>query len=744
MAHARRMNVRADGKAKATPHPEGIRDAVRPSGLAALIWAPIIVIVVPVAAVASGVLTLFVRAFVVVADGLALGVAHGRRAWLGLKGRVAHLVKPIFTFEPASTVRDRPSDARFLAEQAKPAIHPGPTPATPEAVALVRRAIAETEEKGDNTLPEDINLLAELLSDPLPRSDFQVSDMVRDCFAAFGNSGIRSRALLAVALHLSRHFARPSRLPLATTRAWRMLDSATFEEEIAAQLSTIGRFILDWQKSQQTFLVLEHAEIEMIEIMFESLHPGRHPKEMAEVLNFKVLSNRRQGLLRRMPHRLRKAVLDAGGRGPEAVAYVTAAQAFLNEVASGRQYQPIIDAATAALEEIGKTAEKVLPPAQPALPAPPGAAAPADGQALARITPVKMPASELAERAIKEATAQQSPARMPTPATAPAPAPAPALAPALAPAAAAAPQAPAARIVPTTALPPQLPQRPQAPQSSEHVAPASLPRVGGRLAAAGGPQFSAQPKPHRESERFGVASSRITLPSVATTAKPLPPGERPALPTVAMGPMPILAGMGMLAQQISASPSAPKAPAPVSGRITIPAPGAAPVAAAIAPAAAPQASVGGTIGAATGRIEPPSRPASVTDLTVVPQKKRPPITQAVKRQSVMKVLRGESASAVAAGLGIRVSKLDEWVDAFILAGAGALSSAKPKRIRKIEALAEPLSAEVLRAKLAEVLATAQMIERAMEAQLPPRRPILLPPPDHGDGRPVRKGPRNKG
>ena len=142
------------------------------------------------------------------------------------------------------------------------------------------------------TLPDDLIMLATLLGPRPAATDFKAADMVRDCFASLGQGAQKSRALLAVALRLSREFGLPSRLPLATARAWHMLDPAVFEAEMAGQLSTISAFISNWQKTQQTFLCLEFPEIELIEFLFESLSPFRHSDVMYDVLNFKALSNR--------------------------------------------------------------------------------------------------------------------------------------------------------------------------------------------------------------------------------------------------------------------------------------------------------------------------------------------------------------------------------------------------------------------------------------------------------------------
>ena len=71
------------------------------------------------------------------------------------------------------------------------------------------------------------------------------------------------------------------------------------------------------------------------------------------------------------------------------------ALAPLDRIAATRNYPPIVDAANAALEEVRKIAEKLQPP--------PAAMPAAGGQPLARITPVKRSAAELAEQAAAKA-----------------------------------------------------------------------------------------------------------------------------------------------------------------------------------------------------------------------------------------------------------------------------------------------------------------------------------------------------
>ncbi|TAN57717.1 MAG: hypothetical protein EPN20_17140 [Magnetospirillum sp.] len=671
---------------------ERMSDIAHPTTLWAWVSAPLVILAMTVVAATSGGLRLLGRAaaVVIMGVGLAAGVFGSglRRTFARLGSAMARL----FTLQPETASHHRHGDGVFHAGPAAPEAMAPAVPAD-QALAVIEAALARLPAKGNATLPDDMATLATLLATPPPANDFNTADMVRDCFASLGASAPASRALLAVATHLAMAFGTPDRRPLATIRAWRMLDAPLFQDEFAAQLTAISDFITDWQKTQQTFLCLEFGEVELIEFLFESLSPAHHADILCEVLNFKVLSNRRQGILRRIPHRLRKRVQTAGGHGPDIIAHVAATQALLDRIAVTRNYAPIVEAAVTALDEVKKIAEKLQPL--------PSAGPMAEGQPFARITPVKRSAAELARQA------------MAAPRTAP---PTP-------------PQATPGPAAPEGMAPEGMAMAPAMPPPT----PSRLPATG-RRAIAPGPRLSAATPPFQPPKTIGTVSSRAPLATVSTTTRPLPPGSRPPLPTVAMSPLPVLA----LGSPAVPTPAKPRAPVPsVTGRIALP-----PSLAPTAPATAPSPTT------ATGRIViPPVAPAeakgSVTALTVVPKAKRPPITQAVKRQSVLKVLRGEPTATVAAALGIRESKLDEWVDAFVAAGVGALTPSPRKRRKTADSA--PLSAETLRAKLAEVLATAQMIERAMDAQLPPRRPVLLPPPDKSGGhghaarRPHKKG-----
>ncbi|MBX9635005.1 MAG: hypothetical protein K2X44_08495, partial [Magnetospirillum sp.] len=96
-----------------------------------------------------------------------------------------------------------------------------------ELTAIINALIAayhpegNDRDVGDATLPERLDSLAVLLSDPPPPKDFIALDALYNCWPkATVNSN--SRALLAVAHNLSRNFGLPGKLPMASSKAWRM------------------------------------------------------------------------------------------------------------------------------------------------------------------------------------------------------------------------------------------------------------------------------------------------------------------------------------------------------------------------------------------------------------------------------------------------------------------------------------------------------------------------------------------
>ncbi len=657
---------------------------------------PVLVGAVMVMAAVSGALTVVGRLGRLIIEGVAGAVVVLAGIGRAAARPAARAFSAAFTFTPPTSGHGgRPGGDGPRPKIAEPAV---PTEA---AMAMVKAALVPFADRGDPVIPRDINTLAALLSVPPPTDDFRAADMVRDCFAESGSGGAKSRVALAVAVHLGREFGGPRRLPLATARAWRLLSPEVFEAEMAAQLAAIREFISDWQRTQHTFLCLEFGEIELIELLFEAIDPGIHRDLMMAVMSFKVLSNRRLGILRRIPHRLRKTVRERGSHLPATAAYVQAMRQFLDELATTPGYTPIMETAAAMRDEVDKLAEtlkprqNVSPPAAGPLPA-------GDGQPLARIVPVKRSAAELAAAGSAPASAASAPEAPPAPAV---------------------PKAPPAQMIPVTpkaasALvtpPPAAPALPAKPVSGP----------GGPIA---GPTFSARVRPRRIESPIGIAGGLKVPATLGVTAPVTSSGARPPLPA----PLPPLVSTAPSLPAAAPAAVATPAPAParpkavVTGRITLPVPSL-PL-----PPTPPQPRMVTPPSQAPSLPTAPVPTATVSTLTVVPKRRRLPITQATKRHAVLKVLRGDDAAVVAESLGISAAKVEDWVDRFIAAGAGALAA--PRRKPK----AALPSAEDLRAKLAEVLATAQMIERAMDSQLP-RRPMLLAPPDkiagHGSKRP---------
>lgn len=234
--------------------------------------------------------------------------------------------------------------------------------------------------KGDSALPERLDALAMLLSDPPPAQDFAALDALYACWPR-STLNSPSRALLAAAHNLSRNFGLPGKLPMAATKAWRMLSPTMYQAELAQRLADIGTFIAEWQSTQRTFLILEFGEVEQIEYLFEALHPGYHTDLLAGVMNFKVLSNRRLGLLRRIPTRVKKQVSAMLPDGKDqALVELAHAKALLQQMANNG-FAPIANAAGKALEEIEKLMKAVASIGAP----PPPAAPPGGGLPLGRI-----------------------------------------------------------------------------------------------------------------------------------------------------------------------------------------------------------------------------------------------------------------------------------------------------------------------------------------------------------------------
>jgi len=219
--------------------------------------------------------------------------------------------------------------------------------------------------------------LAALLGDPPPSDDFAALDLLATCWPR-ETTGIVDAELLAVARNLATRFGRPDKLPMATVRAWRMLDAHTHQRELAALLRDILAFIGHWRRTEDNFLILDFGEIELIELAFESLHPGFHQDEMVEVMDIKALSNRRLGLLRRMPIRMRRLAQEmaAAGRKEEALVELAHAKALLTRIIDPLGYPPIVEAAQRAAQDMDKLMQQVAGTGAPPPPQPPAGGVP--------------------------------------------------------------------------------------------------------------------------------------------------------------------------------------------------------------------------------------------------------------------------------------------------------------------------------------------------------------------------------
>ncbi|OAN48032.1 hypothetical protein A6A04_04540 [Paramagnetospirillum marisnigri] len=250
---------------------------------------------------------------------------------------------------------------------------PMEVPTTPslepdEARRRVEDILSRLPPKGDPSIPAHVVAAALLLADEVPLQDFQAVDLLQDAFPR-GTRQSDSRVLMAIARALTRDFGRPGRLPIASAKAWAMLDPILFSDELAAQLSAICSFVQGWQARESSFLILEFSEIELIEYLFENLHPGRHRQLLVQVMDFKVLSARRVGLLRRIPSRIRR-VIELSGPRQAALArdYHEASLALLAQLSRPENFSAVAMAARIALAE----AEKIsLPTSSPPPPSPP-------------------------------------------------------------------------------------------------------------------------------------------------------------------------------------------------------------------------------------------------------------------------------------------------------------------------------------------------------------------------------------
>lgn len=302
----------------------------------------------------------------------------------------------------------------------RPGAASSPTQGVEATLAIVNAAIAATPPKGQVLLPSDMAALANLLSDPPTGGDLEVLDALGACFGK-DPSQASNRLLLAVARNLSRTFGRQGRLPMACRQAWQMLDPVLFIEEFAGQLAAICNFVLGWQADNAEFLILEFAETQLIQHLFESQHPRQHGALLVKVMQFKALSGQRMGIIRRIPARVELAI--RGLERPAAIDYVRDSLLLLDHLARPDGFPPIVAEATAAHAKLTalatarfapqpqlRMAEPGQPQAPAAAPAPVSAPAP---QAAPAPAPAAPPPPQQVMVAPQPAPQQVAPAPQP-------------------------------------------------------------------------------------------------------------------------------------------------------------------------------------------------------------------------------------------------------------------------------------------------------------------------------------------
>jgi hypothetical protein len=266
---------------------------------------------------------------------------------------------------------------------------------------LVAAVLADLPaETGDSRLPPDTGAVAYLLGSPPPTSDAEACRALRAAFPGKDMGQNNSRVLLAIAITLTSRIAGPGRLPQAATQAWRMLDAVVFEREFASQLHHITATIATRQADRAAIITLEQYETDLIEFLFETLSPERNAPLLSEVLDMRVLSNRRVGLLRRIPYRV-KRFIETHPQG--ALIRAVAVEDFLDGICHHHPYPPIAEAATEAMEQVKKMVD-ALTTAPAAPPTPP----PAKGAALGNIfdgihRPAAAPARPAALTVVRQA-----------------------------------------------------------------------------------------------------------------------------------------------------------------------------------------------------------------------------------------------------------------------------------------------------------------------------------------------------
>ncbi|MGE5545832.1 MAG: hypothetical protein ACM33T_02965 [Solirubrobacterales bacterium] len=291
-------------------------------------------------------------------------LAAALRRLSGLTLRVERAVRPVLA-RAAVTLRrlwrqgEAWVDSHFPSPLAVAEHRPSPERQEPDraaaitserALVLVREAMAAVPAGGTDALPADPRACAVLLEGGEGLDDYQALGYLERAFPEQRVGDGKSPALAAVALTLGRGFGRPGFAALTTLQAWRLLDPVPFEAVIAAELARVSE-IARRVPSRKPYQPLAIAELDLIEHLFEALPPGRHRALLLAVMDLRELGERRVGLVRRFPRRVARALEAAGA---DAAATAAPFREFLEPLVRDGAYQPLAEAAGAALARIDK------------------------------------------------------------------------------------------------------------------------------------------------------------------------------------------------------------------------------------------------------------------------------------------------------------------------------------------------------------------------------------------------------
>lgn len=196
----------------------------------------------------------------------------------------------------------------------------------------------------------------------IPEEDFKALDEVRRQWGRVDGS-VRCLHLVRAALRLASWVGSPRSRPLAALAAWNLLDPSLMGDAAQACLSRIMDGLLAEQASSSDLVVLDPVEVELIGILYERLNP-ENPEDLVQMrrlMELKMLSVSRLGLLRRFPTRVKRLV-KSGVPAAKASAWARAAAEHLDGLAQTAGWELLREAAATSRESCAALAERLAPP----------------------------------------------------------------------------------------------------------------------------------------------------------------------------------------------------------------------------------------------------------------------------------------------------------------------------------------------------------------------------------------------